>query len=194
MKRLFAAMTAALMTAALVPATASGHGFPPIMATGHANPGDIGTCNNTWATDSLDKVYKLTLTKAGTYNLEIRERGPFATIAGSSPGACERGTNNGNLVAAGVTGTTHQEFNATVTVTSAATLNRNPACAGNSGCVLSDDFLDAVFGAGNWARGAWSFTAHYQAGSNGTWFDTSVNWPLNDRGDITGSPGRLHRS
>ncbi len=188
MKRLLAAMTASLLVAALVPAAASGRGFGPISASGHSTEGDIGTCANIWATDTLNKVYKLTRTNvAGSYNLELRDNGRFTSVAGVSPGACASGTNNGNTIAAGVTGTTHQVFNATVTVTSAATVNRNPSCPGHSGCVSSANFLDAVFGASNWARGAWSFTARYRTSSNGTWFDTSVNWPLNDRGDITGS-------
>lgn len=37
------------------------------------------------------------------------------------------------------------------------------------------------------ARGGFSWTALYVTRANGIWFDTSVNWPLNDRGDITGS-------
>ena len=64
--------------------------------------------------------------------------------------------------------------------------NRHPDC-GVSDCAGSGDFLDAVFGAGvgNYTRDAWSWTAHYQTRSNGTYFDTSVDWPLNNRGDIT---------
>ena len=141
--------------------------------------------NSRWATVSLDKVYKLTLVTDGMYNLEVKEEGPLTTLPGKSPGACESGTDNGNTVAAGITGRTHQEFNATVT--SAVTPNRHPEC-GVSGCAGSGDFLDAVFGAevGNYTRDAWSWTTHYQTGSNGTYFDTSENWPLNNRGDITG--------
>ncbi len=183
MKRLFAAMTAALLMAALVPAAASGRGPLPITGAGHAIAvPDYGTCGNVWATDSLDKAYKLTRVTATRYNLELKEDGTFTTHAGVSPGACESGTKNGHTVVAGVTGTTHQEFNAIVTSDTAP--NSTPNCAANA-CASSSSFLNAVFGSGGWARDPWSFTGHYRTSSNGTWFDTSVNWPLNDRGDIT---------
>jgi hypothetical protein len=173
------------VAATSVAASASVGGFPPITATGQRVQNDVGSCNNDWATVTLDKNYKLTTTKGGAYNLEVKESGPLSTLAGQSPGACESGTNNGSTVAAGVTGKTHQTFNAPVTATTAA--NPNPDCAANNGCAGSGDFLNAVFGVGNWTRGDFSWTAHYEAGSNGTYFDTSVNWPLNNRGDITGS-------
>jgi hypothetical protein len=146
---------------------------------------DTGTCNNTWALDSFNKFYTLTANLDGTYNLQVNYKdGTFVTLAGPSPGACESGTNNGNTVFAGVTGRTHQEYNATVTATAPA--NRNPNCgANNAACTGSGGFLDAVFGAGNWERTDFSWTGHYEAGRNGTWFDTDVDWPLNDRGDIT---------
>jgi hypothetical protein len=180
------AMLSAIAVAA--PAAAAGGGFPPIMADGQRVQADVGSCNNDWATVSLDKTYKLTRTGVGTYNLEVKEDGPFTTIAGTSPGACESGTDNGNLVAAGVTGKTHQRFDAPVT--SSATPDRTPEC-GVSGCAGTGAFLDAVFGSGSYTSGYvtgdFSWTAHYQAGSNGTYFDTSVDWPFDNRGDITGS-------
>jgi hypothetical protein len=146
---------------------------------------DIGTCNNVWAQDSFNKFYTLTPNKDGTYNLQVNYKdGTFVTNAGQSPGACESGADNGNTVTAGVTGRTHQEYNATVTAPGIP--NSNPDCAANNGCTGSGDFLNAVFGAGNWTRTGFGWTGHYEAGSNGTWFDTDVNWPLNDRGDITG--------
>jgi hypothetical protein len=185
MKRLFAAMTAALLVAALVPAAASGRGLSPITATGHAIQGDRGTCGNIWAMDNLYKAYRLTRVNPTTYNLVVNEGGPFTTIAGRSPGACESGTYNLKTVAAGVTGVQYQTFN--VTVTSTTTPKQRPSCAGVNGCALSGDFLDAVFGSGNWTLGLWSFTCLYATRANGIWFDTSVNYPYNDRGDITGS-------
>jgi hypothetical protein len=164
------------------PAAADGNGQRTIKAEGFRVQTDIGSCNNEWATVSLDKVYKLTLVTNGVYNLEVKEEGPLTTLAGTSPGACESGpAGNGNTVAAGITGRTHQEFNATVR--SDVTPNRHPECGV---CAGSGDFLNAVFGAGNSTLGSWSWTAHYQTHSNGTYFDTSVNWPLNNRGDITG--------
>lgn len=188
MRRVLAAASAAALVVGIFagPTLAGRGGFSPITATGHAIQDDIGSCNNVWATDSLYKAYKLTLVTAGVYNLEVNEGGPFTTIAGKSPGACEKtGAYNGETVAAGVRGLDYQKFNQTVT--SAATPNQHPNCAANNSCAGSGDFLTAVFGSGPLTRGAWSFTALYVTRANGIWFDTSVNWPLNDRGDITGS-------
>jgi len=147
---------------------------------------DIGTCNNTWAQVSFNKFYTITANHDGTFNLKVNYKdGTFVSNAGSSPGACESGSDNGNQIAADVTGKTHQEYNVTVTVLNSAIPDRTPDCAANSSCVGSGNVLDAVFGAGNWSRPDFSWQGHYEAGRNGTWFDTDVNWPLNDRGDIT---------
>jgi hypothetical protein len=142
---------------------------------------------NVWAQDSFDKFYSLTLNQDGTYNLQVNyKNGTFVSNAGTSPGACESGTDNGNTVAAGVTGKMHAEYNFP-SVIAAGIPNSAPDCAANNGCLGSSDFLNAVFGAGNYTKGAYGWTAHYEAGNNGVWFDTDVNWPLNDRGDITGT-------
>jgi hypothetical protein len=147
---------------------------------------DIGSCNNVWDLFSYNKFFTLTLNKDDTYNLQINNKdGTFVTLDGKSPGACESGVDNGNVVAAGVTGKTHQEYNATVTATTLP--NRNPDCGVNNvKCLTAGSFLTAVFGSTWTYSSGFSWTGHYEAGSNGTWFDTSVNWPLNDRGDITG--------
>jgi Ice-binding-like len=167
----------------------SAEGQPQIMVGPIAvvAQGDIGTCNNVWALDSFDKFYTITPNKDGTYTVQVNyKNGTFVTLAGRSPGACESGTYNGKIVAAGVTGKTHQEYNGTVT----GTLSGNSCTPAI--CVDTQSILDRVFNSG-WAwtilsdSGHWTWTGHYEAGSNGTWFDTSVNWPLNDRGDITGS-------
>jgi len=157
---------------------------------------DIGTCNNVWALDSFNKFYTITPNEDGTYNVQVNYKdGTFVTTGGSnpyggrataSPGACEGGLDNGNTVAAGVTGKTHQEYNGTVT----GTLSGN-SCTPET-CLDTISILNAVFNSDwKWTilsdGGHWTWTGHYEAGSNGTWFDTSVDWPYNDRGDITGS-------
>ena len=171
------------------PAVAAGNGFPPITGDGYRVQSDIGSCNNDWATVSLDKAYKLTRVSDGVYNLEVKESGTLTTLLGQSPGACESGTDNGNTVVAGITGLTHQTFDALVT--SSSTPDAKPDCSDNA-CAGSGGFLNAVFGAGNYVSNynSWTdvtFTARYEAGSNGTYFDTSTNWPTDNRGDITGS-------
>jgi hypothetical protein len=165
-------------------------GNPPIKVGPVAIVGadDFGTCNNVWAEDSFNKFYTLTVNHDGTYNLQVNYKdGTFVTNAGVSPGACESGSPNGNTVAAGVTGQMHEVFNIPVSATTKP--NPNPDCGpNNANCPTANSFLTAVFGVGNFTRSPYSFEGHYEAGSNGTWFDTDVSWPLNDRGDITGSP------
>ena len=164
-------------------------GQPPIKVGPVAIVGadDIGTCNNIWAQDSFNKFYTLTVNRDGTYNLQVNYKdGTFVTNAGFSPGACESGVNNGNTVAVGVTGKTHQEYNGTVVGTLSGA-----SC--DATCVDTTSILNKLFNPGwSWVilsdGGHWTWEGHYEAGSNGTWFDTNVNWPLNDRGDITGSP------
>jgi hypothetical protein len=193
MKKLaLVAVVLAVLLLALAPGTTSAGpgGQPPIKAGPVAIVGadDIGTCNNVWAQDSFNKFYTLTANLDGTYNLQVNYKdGTFVTKAGTSPGACESGPDNGSTVAVGVTGRMHQEWNIPVSAT--VTPDRNPDCGTNNAlCPSANSFLDAVFGAGHYTRSPYSFTGHFEAGSNGTWFDTDVNWPSNDRGDITGSP------
>jgi hypothetical protein len=185
-KLLVAAVVGAVALGAMVLPALGAKGMPPIkvMIAGVTQT-DIGSCNNEWAQDTFDKLFTLTANKDGTYNVQADyKHGTFVTYAGKSPGACESGTDNGNTVAAGVTGKTHQTYDATVTASTAP--DQHPSCGtDNTGCTGSSAFLNAVFGAGNWARTDFTWKNHYEAGKNGTWFDTSVNWPLNDRGDIT---------
>jgi hypothetical protein len=154
--------------------------------------GDIGTCNNVWARDRFDKFYTLTPNEDGTYNLQVNYKdGTFVTVAGFSPGACEvlggDGPGNGKIVGDGITGRMlYQEWNATVPAL--GTPDRNPDCGlNNAKCLTATSFLTAVFGSVSIPDLSWSFEARYEAGSNGTWFDTSVDWPYNDKGDITGT-------
>jgi hypothetical protein len=184
-KRLLGYSTALFVLMGSVALAGPGKGLPPIKVGPVAIIGadDIGTCNNVWALDSFNKFYTITANHDGTYNLQVDyKNGTFVSNAGSSPGACESGSDNGETIAADVTGKTQQQYNATVT--SLATPDRTPDCAANNGCAGSGNVLDAVFGAGNWSKTDFGWVNHYEAGRSGTWFDTDVNWPLNDRGDI----------
>jgi len=148
---------------------------------------DIGTCNNVWALDSFNKFYTITANSGlGTYNVNVEYRnGTFVTQSGSSPGACESGTDNGNQVTAGITGTMKQSYNGTVTGTLSGT-SCTPAT-----CTDTTSILNTVFNPG-WAwtiladGGHWTWSNPYKAGVYGTWYDTSVNWPFDDTGDIIG--------
>jgi len=170
-----------LLAAMAAPALAGPGGQPPIKVGPIAvvDQADIGTCNNVWALDSFDKSYTITVNKDRTYNVQVNyKHGTFVTLPGRSPGACEKSvTGNGNTVLAGITGRTHQEYNGTVKGTlSGATCDAT--------CVNTTSILNRLFNQG-WTLGPWTWTGHYEAGRHGTWFDTSVNWPHNDRGDIT---------
>jgi hypothetical protein len=157
-KKLLGYSTGSLVLMASIALAAPGKG-PPIKVGPIAvvAQDDIGTCNNVWAQDSFNKFYTITPNKDGTYNVQVNYKdGTFVTLAGKSPGACESDADNGNTV----------------------------------GCVDTTTILNTLFEPGwSWVilsdGGHWTWTGHYEAGSNGTWFDTSVNWPLNDRGDIT---------
>lgn len=147
---------------------------------------DIGTCNNVWALDSFNKFYTITINHDRTWNVKVQYKdGTFVTQAGISPGACIGGNTNGNTVSAGVLGKTHQEYNRTVIGTLIPDFSCGP---NNANCYDTTSILNTLFGVGQWAwkDSDWSWEGHYEAGPNGTWFDTSTNWPYNDRGDITG--------
>lgn len=151
------------------------------------NQEDIGTCNNVWALDSFNKFYTINANAVvGVYNVNVEYKdGKFITLVGKSPGACESGADNGKTVAAGVRGTMKQTYNGTVT----GTLSGNSCTPAI--CVDTASILNTLFNPG-WAwtilsdGGHWTWSNTYKAGHNGTWYDTSVNWPLNDTGDITG--------
>jgi hypothetical protein len=190
-KKLLGYSTGSLVLIASIALAAPGKG-PPIKVGPIAvvAQGDIGTCNNVWALDSFNKFYTITPNKDGTYNVQVNYKdGTFVTVAGISPGACEvtggsgPDNGNGNTVAAGISGRTHQEYNGTVI----GTLIPGATCG--TGCVDTISILDTLFQQGwTWVPlpgGHWTWTGHYKTRRNGTWFDTSVNWPFNDRGDIT---------
>src|SRR5260370_38994561 len=67
---------------------------------------DSGTCRPVWANDTYMRVFDAATTRTGgTYTVtESFIAGRFVTVAGSSPGACEGGSNNGGTFGAGCTG------------------------------------------------------------------------------------------
>jgi hypothetical protein len=154
----------------------------------HVGQADIGTCNNTWALDTFDKVYTITANGDGTSNVEVvYNKGTFVTVAGMSPGACEVikvPPGNGNSVAAGINGTMKQDYNGTVV----GTLMPGALCTPST-CFDTTSILNTLFNPGwSWVilpdGGHWTWINSYDAGTHGKWFDTSTNWPLNDKGDI----------
>jgi hypothetical protein len=146
---------------------------------------DTGTCNNTWALDTFDKVYTITA-EFGAYNVEVvYNKGTFVTLAGKSPGACETiAGDNGHMVAAGIKGKMKQDYNGTVV----GTLIPGAKCTPTT-CFDTPSILNTLFNSGwSWVilpdGGHWTWINSYDAGTHGKWFDTSTNWPFNDTGDI----------
>ena len=151
----------------------------PITVT---NADDIGTCNNTWAQDNYDKTFTITDNNDGTFTVHVvYTNGTFVTNAGNSPGACESGTDNGNTVPVGVNGTiVYEQWNTTLTGTLSGGVCTTLTCTSSS------EVFNTIFNPG-WTKSDWTWIAEYTTPANGTWFDTSANWPKNDTGDITGS-------
>jgi hypothetical protein len=119
---------------------------------------DSGTCGNDWANDTYKRVFEAATmpNSDGTYNVtEKFIAGDFVTVAGSSPGACESGANNGGTIAAGVTGSFHGNF---MIVVSGGTFNPKATC--DSGCDTTAGFVATVYGSSTYDIPSFEFTYH----------------------------------
>lgn len=153
--------------------------FGPIAST---SP-DSGTCGNNWANDTFDRFFTINLTEPNTVIEDFKD-GTFIAVAGSSPGACETGTDNGNTVGNGVTGKFHGSFDIAVT---GGTFNPDATCTPTT-CNTTAGFIQTVYGpSATYVTGATYFVFHYSTGHNGEWKNASTNRGGN-LGDITGMP------
>lgn len=144
---------------------------------------DSGTCGNNWANDTFNRFFTINLTEPNTVIEDFKD-GTFVTVAGSSPGACETGTNNGNTVADGVTGKFQGSFDIEVT---GGTFNPTAQCTPTT-CNTTAGFIKTVYGtSATYITGATYFLFNYSADSNGQWKNASANRGGN-LGDITGTP------
>jgi hypothetical protein len=119
---------------------------------------DSSTCGGDWATDTYKRVFDAATTpnSDGTYNVtESFIAGRFVTMAGSSPGACESGPNDGGTIAAGVTGSFSGNF---MIVVSKGTFNPNATC--DSGCDTTAGFVATVYGSTTYDIPSFGFTYH----------------------------------
>jgi hypothetical protein len=91
----------------------------------HSSSLDSGTCGNNWANDNFTRVFTPEDVNGTSYLREDFKNGRFDTIAGSSPGACESGVNNGHLVTVGIDGSFHGFLAGTVT---GGTFNPEATC------------------------------------------------------------------
>jgi hypothetical protein len=169
-----ATITASLAIAASAWGSAAQH-FGPYAS----NSPDSGTCGNTWANDTFNRLYtvKTKPTAEGTYNVvEQFKNGTFTTLAGPSPGGCD--TNPGGTLSGTVTGKMHGSFSLVV---SGGTYNSGASCA--LPCYTSE-FVAAFFGAGA-TYTVPSYDLHYSAKHHGVWKNASPDKGGNS-GDITG--------
>jgi hypothetical protein len=117
-------------------------GFGASRFTFRFTKGDTGTCQNVWANDTTKRTYVVKPRHDGSYVLVAVDRGTFTTLAGQSPGACEKTSKHGTTVTAGITG----RFNGYIAgVVAGGTLKPNATCA-----AICDRaaFVAAFFGAG----------------------------------------------
>ena len=128
MKRLVAGLAAAV---AMVGFTTPAHavGVDATTTEGPYGPltfQDYGSCANIWANISPRTTYFVKSQNGdGTYDVRVRLAGKFVSIAGQSPGACDSGTDNGNLVPDGIKG--HLAINLYIVV-SDGTFNPDATC------------------------------------------------------------------
>lgn len=141
---------------------------------------DSGTCGNNWATDTFNRYFRVSTTQNtnGTYNVTEEYRaGTFETITGSSPGACESGSNSGATVADGVRG----KFSGTLTIIVTGGTYNADAKPGPGTTTAS--FVSDVFGlTATYDTPAFSF--EYSTKNNGSWTNSSAG----NSGDITSTP------
>jgi hypothetical protein len=177
MRRIAIAAVAVMIAALAITASAWGSAaqhFGPYAS----NSPDEGTCGNTWAEDTFDRLYTVkTKPKNGAYNVvEQFKNGTFTTLAGPSPGAC--GTNPGGTLSGTVTGKMQGSFSLVV---SNGTYNSGATC---SALCYTSEFVAAFFGAGATYE-VTSFDLHYKAKKHGVWKNASADKGGNS-GDITG--------
>ena len=167
------AMTAALAISASAWGSATQH-FGPYAS----NSPDEGTCGNTWAEDTFNRLYTVkTKPKNGAYSVvEQFKNGTFTTLAGPSPAAC--GGDPGGTLSGTVTGTMQGSFSLVV---SGGTYNSGATCA--LPCYTSE-FVADFFGGGATYE-VTSFDLHYKAKKHGVWKNASADKGGNS-GDITG--------
>lgn len=168
-----AAMTVALAITANAWGSATQH-FGPYAS----NSPDEGTCGNTWAEDTFNRLYTVkTKPKNGVYNVvEQFKNGTFTTLAGPSPAAC--GTDPGGTLSGTVTGKMQGSFSLVV---SGGTYNGGATC---SALCYTSEFVTDFFGAGATYE-VTSYDLHYNAKKHGVWKNASADKGGNS-GDITG--------
>lgn len=103
---------------------------------------DNGSCGGPWATDTLRRTFRVKANGDGSYTLTRVDRGRFATLGGTSPGACDTTGRHGQTVRPGVNGKVVGFLRGTIT---GGTYNPNATCTGPT-CGFTDVFIATFFG------------------------------------------------
>lgn len=103
---------------------------------------DNGSCGTPWATDVIQRTFRVKERNNGTFTLTRRDRGVFTTLAAPSPGKCDTTGRHGSAVVAGVKGKFEGFLSGTV---SGGTFKPNATCTGTD-CGFTDVFLTTFFG------------------------------------------------
>jgi hypothetical protein len=94
-----------------------------------------------WATDVVQRTFKVSKRGPNTYSIRRTDRGRFTTLGTLSPGKCETKSHHGSIVKAGVVGKLNGYLVGTVT----GTYDKNATCTVD--CGFTDTFIATHFGA-----------------------------------------------
>jgi hypothetical protein len=176
MKRLFCllGMAAGLSMAPIVASasdTATQHVWTPV----ESGP-DAGSCGNLWAVDTARAHFAIRPgDSSGTYRVDMRIIGTFATTGPVSPGACDSDTHHGSTLRPGIAGSFWNNYHFEVV----GTLNPALVCTGIGAC------LNELFGQ-DAEINLISATGHYAAGGSDLiyheWWQSTTSHT--DQGDI----------
>ena len=151
---------------------------------------DSGTCGPDWAADTYSRRFITTLPADMSGNYHVVEKfldGAFTTFAGTSPGACQAGPDNGNTVKGGVKGTFSGFYDLTVM---GGTLNVNGTCdlvtdpGPQFGQCTTAGWVSGHFGpSATYTLNDWGFTYHSKSKklTSNKW----INAQAGNSGDIS---------
>jgi hypothetical protein len=164
----------------------SGDTYGPASMSGTDN----GSCGNEWANDLWNRTFIVdpvarVVSGFFTYRITRWDRqGTFHTIAGTSPGACDTGPDNGSTVAGGIRGHFHGYVNYTATCPVASTDCYAPSgattfmntCSSDQSCT-TDGFIAAAFPGATYESGSFKYvyTSRNASLCASKWIDQGVD-------------------
>ncbi len=126
---------------------------------------DSGTCGNNWANDTYGVTYTVNTV---TGLITKHYAGTATTMNAVSPGACNTGPNNGDVVTAGIVATFSGGFDLQI-----LTGVYNPAAVCTSACATSAGFIAAIYGGAATYAQLPTFSFSYKTCGNGSWTNSS---------------------